>query len=291
MKFDRQKMEELLAGLGSRIFLMNNVHEDAPEVFETRWTLSYLRGPLTRNQIKRLIEPCKSPINPTPTEPVEPGSELGQPGALLFKTSAPSSGGTPEPSSQHPVLTPGIPQYFISLRGAQPNGGRLLYHPMLLGCGKVYFTDPKARVNVEQDLSYLATISEGAAAVNWQEARQVNLTESDLEKSPAEGALFAALAPDAGEIKNYEIWRRSFAETLYRSRKLELFRSPGLEQISTPGESERDFRIRLQQVAREERDQWVGKMRQKNAPKIAGLQERIRRAQQAVDREASQAEQ
>ena len=54
MKFDRQKMEELLAGLGSRIFLMNNVHEDAPEVFETRWTLSYLRGPLTRSQIKRL---------------------------------------------------------------------------------------------------------------------------------------------------------------------------------------------------------------------------------------------
>ena len=31
---------------------MNNVHEDAPEVFETRWTLSYLRGPLTRTQIK-----------------------------------------------------------------------------------------------------------------------------------------------------------------------------------------------------------------------------------------------
>ena len=52
-KFDRGRMEQTLAGLGNRIFLMNNVHEDEPVVFETRWCLSYLRGPLTRTQIKR----------------------------------------------------------------------------------------------------------------------------------------------------------------------------------------------------------------------------------------------
>ena len=56
-KFDRQQMEQLLAGLGNRVFLLNNVHEDAPEVFQTRWTLSYLRGPLTRTQIKQLMDP------------------------------------------------------------------------------------------------------------------------------------------------------------------------------------------------------------------------------------------
>jgi hypothetical protein len=48
-----------LAGLGNRIFLMNNVHEDAPVVFESRWALSYLRGPLTRQQIKVLMDPIK----------------------------------------------------------------------------------------------------------------------------------------------------------------------------------------------------------------------------------------
>ena len=53
MKFDRQQMEQTLAGLNNRIFLLNNVHDDAPEVFETRWVMSYLRGPLTRKQIKR----------------------------------------------------------------------------------------------------------------------------------------------------------------------------------------------------------------------------------------------
>ena len=58
-RFDRQKMEETLAGLGSRVFLMQNVHEDAPVVFQTRWTLSYLRGPLTKPQIQTLMKPVK----------------------------------------------------------------------------------------------------------------------------------------------------------------------------------------------------------------------------------------
>ena len=55
--FDRREMEELLAGLGSRVFLMNNVHEDAAVVFHVRWVMSYLRGPMTRRQIKTLMDP------------------------------------------------------------------------------------------------------------------------------------------------------------------------------------------------------------------------------------------
>jgi len=50
--FNRSAMEETLAGLGSRVFLMNNVHDDQPVVFHTRWAMSYLRGPLTRTHIE-----------------------------------------------------------------------------------------------------------------------------------------------------------------------------------------------------------------------------------------------
>ena len=53
--FNRSKMEQTLAGLGSRKFLMNNVHDDEPVIFETRWAMSYLRGPLTRTQIQKLV--------------------------------------------------------------------------------------------------------------------------------------------------------------------------------------------------------------------------------------------
>ncbi|MFH1922894.1 MAG: ATP-binding protein, partial [Planctomycetota bacterium] len=65
--FNRQEMEATLAGLGNRVFLMNNVHEDRPVVFQTRWVLSYLRGPLTRQQIRRLMDPRKQKAAEAPT--------------------------------------------------------------------------------------------------------------------------------------------------------------------------------------------------------------------------------
>jgi hypothetical protein len=62
-QFDRRSIDQILSALGNRIFLMNNVHENAPTIFETRWAMSYLRGPLTREQIKVLVEPLKKPLN------------------------------------------------------------------------------------------------------------------------------------------------------------------------------------------------------------------------------------
>ncbi len=58
-RFDRARMEQTLAGLGNRVFLMNNVHEDQPVIFRSRWALSYLRGPLTRQQIEQLMQPLQ----------------------------------------------------------------------------------------------------------------------------------------------------------------------------------------------------------------------------------------
>lgn len=55
-KFDRAQIDTMLAGLGNRIFLLNDVHEDGPRLMETRWAMSYLRGPLTRDQIKTLMD-------------------------------------------------------------------------------------------------------------------------------------------------------------------------------------------------------------------------------------------
>ena len=288
-QFDRQKMEQILAGLGSRIFLMNNVHEDQPEVFETRWTLSYLRGPLTRNQIKTLMDVRKTPV--ASAQPQAPDSSPASRTSEPVPEPSKAANATPvkAPASQRPVLPADIPQYFVALRGTQPAGSKLLYHPSLFGSGKVYYSDPKKGVDTELNISYLAEISNGPVSVDWQQASQVDLAESDLEKVPAQEAVYIALPSEASKVKSYESWKRLLAEALYRSQKLELLRSPGLEQLSRPGESERDFRVRLQQAAREERDQRVEKLRQKYAPKTAALQERIRRAQQAVDREAQQA--
>jgi DNA helicase HerA-like ATPase len=287
-QFDRRRMEQILAGLGNRIFLMNNVHEDHPEVFQSRWTLSYLRGPLTRNQIKALRESDKSQTSPL-SRPVKQSSQSNQPVDVPRMSEAEASGlessGT---SNQPPVLPASIPQYFIALRGDQPGGSTLRYRATLFGSCKVYYSDPKKSVDTEQTLSYVAEVTDGPVSVDWQRASQVDLAESDLEKT-SQTAVFEALPSEAGKAKNYESWKRSLADAVYRAQKLELLRSASAEQLSKPGETERDFRTRLQQTAREARDQLAEVLRQKFAPKMTALQERIRRAQQAVEREAQQA--
>jgi len=268
-KFDRQRMEQLLAGLGSRVFLLNNVHEDASEVFQSRWTLSYLRGPLTRTQIKALMEPVRRETLTVKGTDVNTHPEFSSGMAHVSR----------------PILSPDVPQHFIPIRGVQPDGSRLVYRPMVLGAAQVRFFDGTAVVDVTQEVTVLAPIAEGAVPVDWDHAAEAALVLSDLEQAPAGGAQFIACPAVAGKVKSYEAWGKDFSGWLFRHKKLDLMRSPGTREVSRPGELERDFRVRLQQSGREVRDAQLDELRRKYAPKITAFQDRIRRAQQMVERQ------
>jgi hypothetical protein len=271
-KFNRQKMEEILAGLGNRVFLMNNVHEDAPVIFHTRWTLSYLRGPLTRNQIKTLMELRKPAI----------ASALVAPAADRKSSSATSG-------SQRSILPPDVPQYFIPLRGSQPAATHLLYRPMLLGSAQVRVADAKAGIDVTEECTFLTPMMDSPVPIDWDDARKADIAVSDLEKNPQGQAEYMGLPEASSRGKNYELWSKDFAGWLYRTHKVELLKSRSLKEISKPGESERDFRLRLQQSGREQRDKQLNSLRQKYAPKIAVLQDRIRRAEQMKEKQRTEA--
>lgn len=280
-QFDRRRMEQTLAGLGNRIFLMNNVHEDEPVVFETRWCLSYLRGPLTRTQIKTLMEPQKrdEPRTESLTARTETGLSDGVSSALDTRSSG---------LSARPILPPGVSQYFIPLRGA-PHNDTLVYRPMLLGAADVAFIDVKSRIDVTESTTWLIPLIDAPMSVDWDNAMQIDIPLGELEQSPEPSAVFSTLPSAAGNPKHYATWNKDFSTWLYRTQKLDALKSSRFKQLSKPGEPERDFRIRLQQVGREQRDQETERLRKSYAPKIAALQERIRRAEQAKEREAEQA--
>ena len=280
-RFDRKRMEQILAGLGQRVFLMNNVHEDAPVVFQTRWVMSYLRGPLTRAQIKQLMDPVKS-SQPEPAPETRPAAT--PPVAAKGRAAA--------PASARPALPPEVSQMFLPVRAAQTEGARLHYEPMLLGIAKVYYANAKVGVAAQKEVCLMAEFSDRPSRVDWDEAREAEVKEKDLEKFPHDpDTFFGELPREASNAKSYPEWGTTFKEWIYRNKKLELFKSPSFGVVSDPGESERDFRIRLTQAAREKRDQQIERLRQKYAPKIGVLQDRIRRAEQAVEREKAQATQ
>lgn len=284
LKFDRQDMEQTLAGLRARVFVLNNVHEDGTEVFESRWALSYLRGPLTRSQIKTLMDPIKAEEAGVST-PLAAAAAAGV-AAQASMAGAPAKIKVNAARSSQPVLPPEVSQYFIPIRSEAGAGATLVYHPQIVGAAQVRFTDKKT--DTTKDLTVLVPVSAGVVAVDWDAAAVVELPVADLEQSPEENAQFADLPAPLAKTKNYDTWKKDFAAWLYRTQKLELLRSPSLGQASNADESERDFRIRLQQAAREQRDEAVERLRQKYAPKIAALEEKQRRSQQAVEREAEQ---
>lgn len=275
-KFDRGQMEQTLAGLGNRIFLMNNVHEDEPVVFETRWCLSYLRGPLTRTQIKQLMDPATRETLNVKRE------------TSVAKSSASSTSRSTLHASR-PMLPPDVPQHFVPLRGTHPDGSELVYVPMLLGSAQVRFSDSKSGVDSTQDVTVLAPMVEGPVAVDWGQAIAADFAVADLEPAPSEGAQFLTLPTSAGQARSYADWNKDFGSWLFRTQKVDLFRSPSAKEVSKPGEFERDFRVRIQQSGREQRDKAAEALRQKYAPKIASLEERIRRAGQQKEKQEAEA--
>jgi hypothetical protein len=287
-RFDRAAMEEILGGLGNRVFLLNNVHEDGPEVFETRWVMSYLRGPLTRSQIKQLMagrRPAPTKSRPTAAPASASGPNVGTPAPPGAPARAVPGGGA------RPVLPPGVPQHFVPVRGRAPAGTGLVYQPTVLGAASIRFADQKAGVDQTEEVVVATPVTDAAVPVSWEDATPIDVPVADLETTPADGAEWTPLPGAAGKAKSYEGWNRDLAAWLYGQRRLELFRDPASKMVSRPGESERDFRVRLREETRVARDERVDALRKKYAPKITALEERLRRAQQAEAREREQVSQ
>jgi hypothetical protein len=273
--FDRAKLQALIAGLGKRVFLLHNVHDDGPEVFESRWAMSYLRGPLTRAQIRTLMAGSK--VDTAPSSAPE-GATEGK------RSTVHGARGTDTPAvSAHWVLPPNIPQYFA------PAAAGAHYVPMIVGAADVRFTDTKLEIDETRQLTVVTPLTTDAIPVVWDRAEPASFDVAGLTTDIPAGASFDELPGAASKAKNYQEWTRAFTSWITTAESLDLLRSPALKLVSAPNESEGDFRARLAQAAREQRDAQVTRLRQKYAPKVAALQEKLRRAEQAVQREEEQA--
>ncbi|HMD81705.1 MAG TPA: hypothetical protein VKE92_10385, partial [Anaerolineales bacterium] len=205
--FERGRMEEILSGLSSRIFLMNNVHEDTPVLFESRWALSYLAGPLTRSQIQRLKK-AEQEVSGVAPKPAGVASQ------------APAE-------MERPVLPPDITQYFLPPRSSPPSGSNLIYIPKLWGRAKLFYADSKIGIATEQDLSLIKDFE-----ADWAEAEQVNFKETDFDPFPPVDGTYGELPSEGANPKSYAAWTGSFSGWIFRSHSLKLWKSNLLSQVS-----------------------------------------------------------
>jgi hypothetical protein len=272
--FDRAGFDKLLSALGKRQFLLHNVHDKEPVVFETRWALSYLRGPLGRDEIRRLMQlvPNSPSVPGVPNVPGVPKVGFG-----TRSNQTPGTSGT----SGTLVLDPSIDQFFL------PGGSQ--YLPLLMGSARIAYSDSKIGLDETRDVTFVTPITDAPVAVNWDQAEPADFSVNDLSKTAPANASFAALPPAATKAKNYTTWQKDFGQWAAQSQSIELYKSKRAKVVSAPDESERDFRIRLNNDARENRDAALARTREKYAAKMASLEDRIRRAEHAVQVQSEQA--
>jgi hypothetical protein len=287
---DTNELDKTIASLDSRVFLMHDINLKAPVIFQTRWAMSYLRGPLTRQQIKTLMAPRKATAVGAATA-ATPGAAA----APARTTAAPTA---PEGLvAQPPVLPPGSKQVYLPVTLTESQsikaiadrvGGtitatekRLVYEPALIGFATVRFVDRKLEIDESHDLTFLTPGGTGDTLISWKDAIPLKLEPRDLAGSPEQDAFFAADIPQsATNGKALSSLTGDLADELYRTQGYELAYNPTLKLYGRPNESERDFRVRCDQLAREQRDAAVDKLKAKYETQLDRIQEKLAREQQ-----------
>ena len=280
-QFDRQKTEEILAGLGSRVFLMNNVRDDEPVVFQTRWAMSYLRGPLTRTQLQGLIRSDPNynaeKIEAATIQPVRP---------------SPESAKDLEPSvNQQQLIPSSVEQFFLEPEVRVTDEFKLMYRPALFGRGRLHYVRSTYKVDQWLEKSFLGFVAGGEMPNEiWEQAESIE-TRPDFAKVPLKQAEFAKPSSDLQKSRNFTTWKKELKEFLYRGHPKTVWKCEELKKYSELDETLGDFKVRLEQLASEKRDDAVRDLRKKYAKKFSALKSQIRRAEDKVEVEQAQYEQ
>ncbi len=290
-KFDRSSLEKMLSSLGNRIFLMNNVHEDSPCVFQVRWVMSYLRGPLTRTQIKKLMDPKRAAFTGTPVS--NPQSQISNPAPAASSPSTihqPPSTPATSPASGRPGLPSTVNEFFYPVTSPSAQAMPMVYLPAILRSAEMTFSDAPKDVFVMRRLSLLSKLSEDMITLDAANAIRSRLDASVLSREPVPGPVtYAAVPPFALKASTYTAARDQAVDWLFANETIGLSYCEKYNIYSKPGEPEVDFRLRLQHRAKEERDRELEDLRQKYQGDYQKLGAAAAKAQATMEREAAQA--
>ena len=256
--FDRQTLAAQLANLASRVFLLRTVHNPQTVLFETRWTLSYLCGPLARDQIRALIAQTPESVPPDAGPREERSPRVDLPAAV--------------PVAARPAVPPGIPEVFLP-------GESGPYHPMLLGLADLAYRNTRLEFDAQEAVSLLAEIPEGLARPDWAAATSLHFKPENARPDPMPGIAFEPLPSAAAHAKNFSAWEKAFIAWLCGERTIELAHCVKPRLVARHGETPAAFHARVALAARECRDEEIAAIRERFAKKRATLEDRLARAE------------
>lgn len=287
---DRATLDKLISSLGKRLFIVKNVHEDRPVVFQTRWAMNFLAGPMTRTQIPALNALTgarqKTSIDGEGSTPTVIGGKTPQQGFPPLTIpdgkedvsetlpELPRTRFVPAQSSlTRPPVPMGISEYFLPMdmsltkaaadfgetlaEGSVPGG--VLYRPAFAASAQVRFIDRKYSLDSETHRSVLALKLEKNAKVRWEDFVGSLPDDLGMDPEPVPQARFAFLDVPLSDARMLSALQKDFLDWLYRTSKVIVRVNKILGLYATPDVSQAEFMKACADAARQARDEAISK--------------------------------
>ena len=305
---NRDKMDDLIARLETRNFILHSAHQREPQIFRTRFAQAYLRGPVTRNQIKEMMEEIPSQTSPIMSKvntSLPPLKEYEVPSYMKENNSRaanieiePEEEKAPEYEGYSPVkpdLPTGVNHYYLNIEALKNNelrsifkpfresSDRILYMPALMARIRLRFDEEKARLVQYRELfRMIFPFTEDVMPV-WPNEDTL-LEKEMMGRKPESNALYAAVSPVATDKSEAKKIYNDLIEILYANEKMNIFSNKSLKMFSTIGEELQDFERRCAEEVETKMEREKVKIESKYQRKLDSLSRQIdRKAQQVED--------
>ena len=261
---DKNGIIKTISNLKGRTFFLKSAHENEAKLFSTRWVLSYLKGPLSKQDIRTLMAGKKTA-----------SAAVAKPHHIQKKTE--------KTTRSKPVLSDAIEQlyYDTDITGSTP------FQPYLAVSAQVRYFNQKRQIDEIEKLESKIVLEENNSGIGWDRLEELEVPLEQLSANVQSGASFLPLPGFITKEKNLASLERSLKNYLYTHKKIELFRCTKLKIESAPYESRRDFSVTVQQMIREKKEEALEKLAKRFERKNNALQKRYQKALARVEKEES----
>lgn len=268
IKFDKKELMEMLSSLDKRNFIMKNIHEDDIKVFQTRWVLSYLKGPISKDDIKKLM-----------AQKIE--EALSSPQAKS-STRANTNSHSNELSSK-PILPNDLDESFSYISQQET----YQMQPFLLSSCELNFFNASKNIDIKQQIIEKIYLDETDSNVNWEDKEE--LEEIDFSNKERANTSYYNLPIFMQNARELKLIQREFTNKIYQNNKLTLYKNSRLKLLSKQDETLVDFKIRIQDRLNEEIDENIEKLQTKYEKEEKRLETKLEKLYVKLEKEKDQA--
>lgn len=265
---DRRQYDQLISALGKRVFLLRNVHEKQPQIFNTRWAMNYLAGPITRTKIPALNElagaeaPVETAIPGATAPTTTTGAAATPPTSGIPATAEPAAPELPG-SETKPAVPRGVGEYFLTntltLSEAARVDGRslpsevkeraILYRPVLLAQAQYRILNRKYDLNFDGRRAALLPEPDERGLIRWEGYEIRPIDSRELDRGPVPDGRFVSLDPPLSESRPVKRFESDFVDWLYHNTEIEVKANEELEVYGGPEMSEEEFEVACRKAA------------------------------------------